>query len=260
MTPVSATHAFSLPRLPLEIQMMVLRECLTSKTPLLDYGAKPGGIQLTIVDEPGGQDDICFGILGTCKLYHEEGLKVLYAQNRFSYTESFETDERSLSRPLPAEPKSKHLSYSTQHFPYLKHLILRTMGGTTYPGSRRTIMRCQSLLAQCLHLQTLQLDFVSLPRESTKFETTILIFMNCLLSYSRMSRFIAQRPREEPRELRAENGRLRQLIITGLRADFCGLLAVIHASCLLADGGKLGVGMGGVREYWSLFFPFCTVF
>lgn len=73
-----------LPRLPQEIQLVVLRECLISKTPLLDLGVKPGGVHLTVINEPRGQDDVCFGILRTCKFYRGEGLKLLYAHNQLS--------------------------------------------------------------------------------------------------------------------------------------------------------------------------------
>ena len=246
ITPVSVAQVFPLPCLPLEIQLLVLRECLISNTPLLDYGAKPGRVHLTMINEPRGQDDICFGILSTCKLYHKEGLKFLYAYNHFSYTEIFETERQWWSQlpAIPEEPRSNHLSYPMQQFSNLKHLILRTMGMTKHLGSWITIMSCKDVLALCPCLQTLQLDIVSLPRDSPKFEKRELKLMNHLISNKNLWSLRAQRRRQEPRDLCAVNGGLRQLVITGLGADFCGLLAVKHALCLLADGGKLAIGMG----------------
>ena len=241
-TPASTAQVFSLPRLPLEIQLLVLRECLTSKNPLLDHGAKPAGVHLAIIDEPRGQDDICFGILGTCKLYHNEGVKLLYECNQFLYTEIFETGKNWWSQlpGIPEVPRTNYSNLPMPHFSNLKHLILRTMGMTKHLGPWVTVMCCDHILAKCPHLQTLQLDIVSLPRDSPEFEIRELDVMNGLIAKKEIWTSRAQRRRE----LLAVDGRLHQLVITGLGDGFCGLLAVKHASRLLADGGKLGVAMG----------------
>ena len=105
-------------------------------------------------------------------------------------------------------------------------------------------MACKHVLAQCPHLQTLQLDIIVLPSESPKFQKRELRVVNHLIHSMGRSPPEALEPCEETRVSRAANEGLRQIVITGLRANFCGLLAVIHASRLLADGGKLGVGMG----------------
>ena len=240
-TLVSIAQAFPLPRLPLEIQLLVLQECLISKTPLLDFGAKPGGVHLTFINEPRGQDDICLGILGTCKFYHEEGLKLLYAHNQFSYTDIFDTQKSWWSQlPLALEePKPKYLNYPMQHFLNLKQLILRATGMTKHLGSWITIMSCKHILAQCPYLQTLQLDIVSPPLDSRH-----LNFWSSLVANERIWSQGVPKQHQEPRELRAANGGLRQIVFTGLGADFLCLLAVIQASRMLADGGKLGVGIG----------------
>ena len=127
-------QTFPLPRLPRELQLLVLQECLTSKTPLLDLGIKPSRVHLTVIDEPLGQDDICFAILRTCKFYREEGLKLLYTHNQFTFTEIFETRQNWWSQ-IPGIPKEIEPNDPTQHFPNLKQLILRTMGMIEYLGS-----------------------------------------------------------------------------------------------------------------------------
>ena len=245
-TLVSIAQSFPLPRLPLEIQLLVLQQCLISKTPLLDYGAKPGGVHLTVIDESRGQDNIGLGILGTCKFYHKEGLRLLYAHNQFSYTEIFDTQKKNWWSQLPLtfeELKPKYLNYPTQHFPNLKQLILRAMGMTKHLGSWVTAMSCKHILAQCPYLQTLQLDIVDLPLDS-QWGTRQLNVMRSLVTDKRLWSQGVPKQRQEPRELRAANGGLRQIVFTGLEADFCCLLAVIQASRMLADGGKLGVGIG----------------
>ena len=244
-----SAQAFSLTGLPLELQLRVLRECLTSKTPLLDHGAEPGGVHLTLVDERRGQDDICFAILGTCKLYHEEGLKLLYAHNLFSYTERFEPDKNWWSQPpdpdIPVELRPDYLICPRQHLPNLKHLMLRTMGMVEHLGSLPAIKSCQQVLDQCPHLQTLQLDIVCLPLESSKLRKPDLDRVNQLRSKFQDFLLRARRRREEFRGSHAVKGTLRQLVITGLVSNLCVLAAVKFGSRLLADGGKLGVGKGG---------------
>ncbi|KAL8796787.1 MAG: hypothetical protein Q9195_000870 [Heterodermia aff. obscurata] len=244
---VSTAKAFSLPGLPLEIQLLVLRECLTSKTPLLNHGKKPGGTHLTITNEPRGQDDICFAILATCKIYRDEGLKILYAYNHFTYGDMFDI-QRTWWSPLPVIPAELTPESSNRHpkhhFSNLTKLILRTMGLTEHLGPWITVMCCEHLAPKCPHLQTLQLDIVSLPREFPKFEMKELRIMDRLIGKTEIWAYRAQKRCQERSERRAANGGLHQLVVTGLGADFCGLLAVKQALCLLADGGKLGVGMG----------------
>ncbi|KAL2868938.1 uncharacterized protein BJX67DRAFT_348341 [Aspergillus lucknowensis] len=57
------------PRLPAELQLAVLRACVTSSRPILDR--KPAN------------NDINMNILQVCRFFHDEGTKIFWAENRF---------------------------------------------------------------------------------------------------------------------------------------------------------------------------------
>ncbi|KAK2804526.1 hypothetical protein FQN50_006601 [Emmonsiellopsis sp. PD_5] len=57
------------PRLPTELQIAVLRACVTSPHPI-------------VYNNPGA-NGINMNVLQTCKLFHEEGTKIFHAENKF---------------------------------------------------------------------------------------------------------------------------------------------------------------------------------
>ena len=75
--------------LPLEVQLQILRYCLTSSIPFLDfcfgYRFPPSELSYTTLK---GQDDITLGILCTNRNLREHGLRILWQQNTFLYTRS----------------------------------------------------------------------------------------------------------------------------------------------------------------------------
>ncbi|KAL2867761.1 uncharacterized protein BJX67DRAFT_352208 [Aspergillus lucknowensis] len=57
------------PRLPVELKIAVLRTCLTSSRPIVGYLPHTAGIN--------------FNVLRVCRLFHREGTKIFWAENRF---------------------------------------------------------------------------------------------------------------------------------------------------------------------------------
>ncbi|KAL2866501.1 uncharacterized protein BJX67DRAFT_354959 [Aspergillus lucknowensis] len=57
------------PRLPVEIKIQILRACLVSSQPIVGFRPYSRGINM--------------GVLRVCKLFHEEGTKIFWAENRF---------------------------------------------------------------------------------------------------------------------------------------------------------------------------------
>lgn len=74
--------------LPTELQLFMLRECLTTQTALFNFGSrvtkKHAGRRLPpdATDELFGQDNLSLAILFTCRLYHKAGkscsVKILF--------------------------------------------------------------------------------------------------------------------------------------------------------------------------------------
>ena len=246
---VTLPSALTLPRLPLEVQLCVLRECLISQHPLLNFHLKDNEVYFTVKDEPRGQDDISFGILSTCKLYYQEGRKILYANNDFVYTSTLQTRRGLLS---PASPSWKlcpqQLISSTifdgslPHFTALKHLTLRLIAYTNSLASLAALNMCKHWLAQASQLVTLQLDLVSQPDGHPRNFAYERHSMRLIYNDNWFN--ILQVLREKFSNWRSDNGGLTQIVITGLGDNFAGFLVVKTISYLLAEQGWLGLGTG----------------
>lgn len=236
LTPRSAV---SLPRLPLEVQLCILRECLISQHPLLNFPSKVGEVYYTVKDEPRGQDDIGFGILSTCKLYHQEGRKILYANNDFVYTSTLYPPE-SIGSPV--------IDARLPLFTALKHLTLRLASFTNHLASQMAVSCCEYWLAQASQLLTLQIDLVFKPYEPHENA----IYKEYLVRHIKNASDILQvhKYKEQYSNWRSDNGGLSRVVITGLGDNPMGLLVVKTISHLLAEQGSLGLGIGtGGRRY-----------
>ena len=82
----------NLSSLPIELQLLVLRECLVTPTALFNFGISRKKKYLSpppsFPDAKGelfGQDELYLAILFTCRLYNEEGWKILFSENHFSF-------------------------------------------------------------------------------------------------------------------------------------------------------------------------------
>ena len=77
--------------LPIELQLLILRKCLVTPTTLFNFGISRKKKYLIpppfpdAVGEFFGQDELCVAILFACRLYNEEGWKILFSENNFSF-------------------------------------------------------------------------------------------------------------------------------------------------------------------------------
>ena len=92
----------NLSSLPTELQLLILRDCLTTPTALFNFGSrltkKYASRRLIpdATDELFGQDNLSLSIIFTCRLYHTEGWKILFSGNTFS----FDLDLRTWAKPI----------------------------------------------------------------------------------------------------------------------------------------------------------------
>ena len=81
----------NLSSLPTELQLLILRQCLTTPTALFNFGSRmtkkyaSRRLLPDATDELFGQDNLSLSILFTCRLYHTEGWKILFSENTFSF-------------------------------------------------------------------------------------------------------------------------------------------------------------------------------
>ena len=120
---------FPLTRLPLELQLMVLKNCLCTTKPLLNYGFKVEGPKLTVRGEPRAQAETGVNLLRTCRLYRQAGMKYLM-EHTFIYTPIYREDQKPRPASCCCQPKKYYISeFPTYHplapRPNLKHLNLR---------------------------------------------------------------------------------------------------------------------------------------
>ncbi|KAG7008761.1 hypothetical protein G7Y79_00004g013450 [Physcia stellaris] len=232
LTPPSAV---SLPRLPLEVQLCILRECLTSQNPLLNFHWSGGEIYHTVKDEPRGQDDIGFGILSTCKLYHQEGRKILYANNDFVYTSTLYPPE-TIGYPV--------FDARLPLFTALKHLTLRLANFTNHMASQMAVSCCEYWLAQASQLLTLQIDLVFNPEEPYENAIQEKFLVHYIQRENAYDILQVHKYKEQYSNWRSDSGGLSRVVITGLGDNPMGLLLVKTISHLLAEQGSLGLGIG----------------
>jgi len=75
-----------LPKLPVEIQLRILSNAMTCPDPIIDPFYKLN--RDTVVKEEWRKKQININFLATCKAFHVEGLRLLFANNTFIFTQA----------------------------------------------------------------------------------------------------------------------------------------------------------------------------
>ena len=76
--------------LPIELQLLILRNCLVTPTALINFGISRKKNYLSPLPFPDalgerfGQDELHVASLFTCRFYNEVGWKILFSENTFS--------------------------------------------------------------------------------------------------------------------------------------------------------------------------------
>ena len=219
--------------LPLEVQVQILRYCLKSETPFLDFcfGYRFAASELANTAQKG-QDDVTLGILCTNRHFRAQGLRILWQQNTFLYTRS---DEFTLLNT------DRLMKFS--HITFIRDLIIHQDCVWRPQMFYDRVMLDSILFAvsateQLPALRSLQLDLVHTAvhpycYERGKRVQDILLEAKYFLCDIRAGRLVRH---------------LQKVSVKGFSDDDLGCLAVKLASFLVDPGeGRLGVGLVDVR-------------
>lgn len=230
----SLPTTFSLTRLPLEVQYLILKYCLTTEAPLVDFclGHQFPPSEFATNERPG-QNDISLAMLATNRLFRTQGLQILWQHNRFLYTRS---DEYTLLNTdlLMNQPQVNLLRHLTIHQDsvWQPHAFYNRV-------MLDSILFAVSTTEQFPALQTLDLELAT---------TTVRPYCHERGKWLRATLLEAKyflRDIRGGRSLR----RLKRLSVTGVSDDDVGCLAVKLASFLVAPEGRLGVKLADVRSW-----------
>ncbi|KAI4199410.1 MAG: hypothetical protein LQ350_004635 [Teloschistes chrysophthalmus] len=216
---------FPLTKFPTELQLRVLWHCVVSSLPILNAGV-PTDKQIVLVDdETPGQSRINASILRTCKAYYDEGIKLLYSYNQFSYT---------CEKPLELWRGGNEMGKNLWR---IEELILRPLCRTDSEFPHRAAVVPMYWLRQCKNVKMLRLDFcgVTVGYEDDWEEDDDS--MSLLLET--VENLIVERKHSNI----ASNG-MSELVITGLPENDLGLFALRSMALLVQPNGKIGIGTG----------------
>ncbi|KAI4089365.1 MAG: hypothetical protein L6R37_008054 [Teloschistes peruensis] len=217
---------FPLTKLPTELQLRVLWHCLVSSLPILNAGVpKPEQIVL-VEDETPGQLRINTSIIRTCKAYYDEGVKLLYSHNQFSYT---------CDKPLERW-KGKNLWRVEQ-------LILRPLCRMDSEFPHRAAVVPMYWLRQCKNVKMLRLDFcgvtVGYDDDWEEDDDSMSLLLETV------EHMVVER-----RHSNIEPYGISKLVMTGLPENDLGLFVLKSMALLVKPNGKIGIGTGqGDRRY-----------
>ncbi|OHE96852.1 hypothetical protein CORC01_07819 [Colletotrichum orchidophilum] len=155
----SSTGPHPYPYLPTEVLLRILKCSLTSKDPIIDPLSKLTPDNLTVL-EKGRSNQIAIHFLATCKAMHEEGNRILWSQNTFTFTTDqavknfanldfgFRKNIQHVNFRIIAQfyddKKRKHKLERSYH-PYLKNdITLRTIPRVNELTYARGGFRCYS--------------------------------------------------------------------------------------------------------------------
>ena len=232
--PPSAQPKCFLSLVPLEVQLQVLRYCLTSEKPFLDFcfGYRFAASAVASITLKG-QDDVTLGILYTNRHFRAQGLRILWQENTFLYTRSDEFTLVNTDRLM-----------TLPHVTYIRHLIIHQ--DCIWPPQMfydrvmlNSILFAVSATEQLPALQSLHLDLVptyTKPycHERAKRVQDMLFEVQYLLRDIRAGRLIRH---------------LQKVSVTGVSDDGIGCLGVKLASFLVdPGGGRLGGVLADVGD------------
>ncbi|KAL8705599.1 MAG: hypothetical protein Q9201_001286 [Fulgogasparrea decipioides] len=233
------TPVFPLTKLPVELQLRVLWHCLVSSLPILNAGI-PKDDQIVLVDhEKRGQRRINPSIIHTCRAYHHEGVKLLYASNHFLYT---------CKRPLEHWHSESGINKNVSS---IEKLILRPLCRTDSQFPHTAAVISMYWLRHFKKLKTLQIDFcgtsLGYQYDWQEDEDSMSLLVESV------DNLIVERMHDET----TSNG-LSKLTLTGLPENDIGLFVLKTMSLLMRKGGQIGIGTGqegksyrvDSKDYW----------
>ncbi|KAL9584936.1 MAG: hypothetical protein Q9212_001814 [Teloschistes hypoglaucus] len=216
---------FPLTKLLTELQLRVLWHCLVSSLPILNAGVPMDEQVVLINDETPGQSRINASIIRTCKAYYNEGVKLLYSHNQFSYT-----CEKPLEQWRGGNEVGKNLWR-------IEQLTLRPLCRTDSEFPYRAAVVPMYWLRQCKNVKILQLDFcgVTVGYDDDWEEDDD--------SMSLLLETVGNMVVERTHSSIASSG-MSELVITGLPENDLGLFVLRSMALLVQPNGKIGVGTG----------------
>jgi len=109
----ASAPTFPLSSFPTELQLHILRACLISNVPLINFGNLELQREPSSEDTSLGQDQINLSVLATCRLYRTEGWKIFWEENEFMFVHH--PDVRGsysrLTWHLPTYRMLRHISF-----------------------------------------------------------------------------------------------------------------------------------------------------
>ena len=264
----SVGNTTMLPTLPLEIQLQVLKLCLTTATPFIDFGYSqplPTFITFrTVKNERRGQKEVNFALLGVSPSYRAEGLKILWRDNQFIYSGRFDgRHPQIVIRPCPVNlwrweslpPTLDQLIRPTvwtldhksvrklPRFETLHHLILRH-DTSNYPQHlMESVLFAIQIPNRFPSLSSLRLNVVPHGVEQPIWGGSDWFWEN----YDKICRRINWDPRWKAHNSKYSANprpapRLRKFTLTGIMDDDVSLLSVVYVSSIVRSDGFIGVG------------------
>ncbi|KAL9577159.1 MAG: hypothetical protein Q9203_007564 [Teloschistes exilis] len=211
---------FPLTKLPTELQLRVLWHCLVSSLPILDAGV-PKEEQIVLVeDETPGQLRINTSIIRTCKAYYDEGVKLLYSHNQFSYT---------CDKPLER--------WRGKNLWRVEQLSLRPLCRIDSEFPHMAAVVPMYWLRQCKNVRMLRLDFcgvaVGYEDEWEEDDDSMSLLLETV-----------QHMVVERRHSNMDSCGMSELVMTGLPENDLGLFVLKSMALLVQPNGKIGIGTG----------------
>ena len=224
--------------LPVEIQETIVKYCLTTKTPFIDFcfGRRFAASEIS-TDAPHGQDCVSLPLLATNRHFRAVGLRIMWQNNNFLYTRSdeFTLLNTSTLMSLPQITSRRHLTlHQDSIWPYQIFYDRVMLEAVLFAVSVTELFPVLEILNIDLKIGTVY----PYCYERIKWLRATLLEVHYFL-----------RDISNGRSLRA----LQQLSITGVTDDDLGCLAVKLASYLVATQGRLGITLADIEEWkrWS---------
>ncbi|KAL9603290.1 MAG: hypothetical protein Q9219_001313 [cf. Caloplaca sp. 3 TL-2023] len=217
------SFTFPLPKLPAELQLRVLWHCIVSSLPILNAGIPKEDQAALLENETRGQRRINPAIMFTCKAYYYEGIKLLYANNHFSYT----------CERLP----STWPNGAGKGLARIEKLVLRSLCNTDSLFTYKAAIIPMYWLRYFRHVKTLRIDFCG----------TLLGYRyrwdedhdSMSLLVETLDNMIVERMHNH-----LSTKLLSELILTGLPESDIGLFVLKSMSMLVQARGRIGIGTG----------------
>ena len=223
--------SFPTTRLPLELQLRVLRFCLVTNKPILDFASSLFSTRRRTRSNRRltSQNETLLAVLSTCRLYRAEGWRILLQNNPFVYT----CDSESIHQLTWKSELQSKISGS------LRNLTLRYTYSTDRCWELEPILYIVKHIDEFPNLDILGLDLVqceSLKRRDIDIQKVYPLLQDCNWFCLGFRQDI--RDGGPPRTGRC----LSELTITGLNlGDDISYLTIKIASTLLKPGGRIGL-------------------